>query len=107
MEKLIQIANNLILNTDSQTSVVSSEEFCLPPTYRGDEVPHGLFVDGWPTYWSLDQIRKGYRNSNVSLAARFGTRLDGKLSLLGYLSSPIIFIFGTNSGIICIYPNVR
>lgn len=79
MEKLIELANDVLLNTDSQNSVVSSEEFCLPPTHRGQEIPHGLFVDGWPTYWSLDQIRRSYRNSNDSLAARFGTRLDGKL----------------------------
>ena len=79
MEKLIQLANNVILNTDSQNSVVTSDEFCLPPTHRGDEIPHGLFVDGWPTYWSLDQIRQGYRNSNASLAARFGISLEGKL----------------------------
>jgi hypothetical protein len=79
MEKLIQVANNVLLNTDSQNSVVTSDEFCLPPTNRGDEIHHGLFIDGWPTYWSLDQIRQGYRNSNASLAARFGNSLEGKL----------------------------
>ena len=79
MEKLIQLANNIILDSDSQTSIVTGEEFCLPPTHRGDEIPHGLLIDGWPTYWSLDQIRQGYRNSNASLAARFGTRIEGKL----------------------------
>ena len=78
MEKIIQIVNDVIFNTEtSRNSVVTSEEFCLPPSHRGSEIPHGLFIDGWPTYWSLDQIRQGYRNSNASLAARFGTRLDG------------------------------
>ena len=82
MEQLIKLGSDIFINKDYQNSIFSSEEFCLPPTYRGDEVPHGLFVDGWPTYWSLDQIRRSYRNSNASLAARFGTRLDGKPDLL-------------------------
>ena len=80
MEKIIEIVNDVILNTDtSKNSVVTSEEFCLHPSHTGSEILHGLLIDGWPTYWSLDQIRQGYRNSNASLAARFGTRLDGKL----------------------------
>ena len=81
MEKFIQLGINRILDLDSSSSnsIVTSDEFCLPPTHRGDEIPHGLMIDGWPTYWSLDQIRQGYRNSNASLAARFGTNLEGKL----------------------------
>ena len=78
MEQFFEFANSVLSNSDSQRSVISSEEFCLPPTHRGEKVTHGLLIDGWPTYWSLGQIRRSYRGSNASLAARFGNRLDGK-----------------------------
>ena len=90
MEDFLQLANSIYMSNDLQRPVVTSEEFCLPPKHRGDKVSHGLLVDGWPTYWSLDEIVSSYRNSNASLAARFGTRLDGKYNKIRIIDTMMI-----------------
>ena len=90
MEDFLQLANSVYMSADHQQPIVTSEEFCLPPKRRGDKVSHGLLVDGWPTYWSLDEIVSSYRNSNASLAARFGTKLDGKYNMLHIINAFLI-----------------